>query len=438
MNTQHDPQLQEAYRRFDRNHANLRTDLLEKLQCDSPGMKPPPPIRLSGRWRGRRWHARLAASVLLAAALWAMFFRSPNPTFGITDAVDRLAACRSVRVEGWREIEGVRYPWHVYVEAGSRFWSTTLAVENGNVSTGYSTSDSKHYLAVSDVDHTAVFGDEDPLVFELTTTRLLQITLPGQLLGGKHGGFVKTGVSTLNGLRADVYERREPVGTREVVWLNPSNGIPIRSASFARGGDRREHQLAQLDVTTNVPRPLDMPPVNPPGGYLQIHRDREPREALGGTGVGINGERFQVLLALNLDGRAILLCWSHFDEADPGASELELGGPVGSPQSLEVTSPDANRKYLAFHLHDDPWDQARHARWSLLVPEDGGQVGPAQIKLARPGGAMGMGLSPLRFDQPDLRRLVVQAQQLTLPRGAPAIDLNELEKLVQKQRHSAR
>src|SRR5205823_5518058 len=138
------------------------------------------------------------------------------------------------------------------------------------------------YLMVSDRDRTATFGKEDPLVFELTTRQFLQFALPGQVLGGNHLGFGKIGTSNLKGIRVDLYERRRPSGTREVVWLNPSNGVPVQSAFYERGDDGREHQMAQLDVTTNVGPPADMPSIDPPAGYALIHRDRDPRAALEG------------------------------------------------------------------------------------------------------------------------------------------------------------
>ena len=120
------------------------------------------------------------------------------------------------------------------------------------------------------------------------------------------------------------------------------------------------------------------------------------------------------------------MCWVQYDAGDPDAPEKSLGGPVGSAQPLDFRSPDGKRKYISLHLHDDPWDEGRHARWSLLVPEDGGQVGRAEITITHPNGGMRVGLSPLRFDRAELARVVIEAQKLSLRDGQQAIDLELL------------
>ena len=432
MNVEHDPDLRRAYRCFDRDHARLRGQLLEGLR-DAPSAGMPRPrfgiLRL-------RWWTAAAAAALLFAAPWALLFRSPLVVYGIANAGERLSACRSVRVEGWRNVGGVRYPWNVYVEAGRRLYGTTISAHNDDVSTGYSVSDSSRYLTVSHRDKTAVTGNEDALAFELQTRRALQIALPAQLLGADDRGFVKTGKSVHRGVRVDVYERKQPRGGREVVWLDASSGLPAHVAFYEPAPDGGERQAADLDVTANVPPPQDLPTLDPPAGYAVTRHDREPREALGGSGAQSNGERFEILLALSLDGRATLLCWVHYDAGDPDAPEKSLGGPVGSAQPLDFRSPDGKRKYISLHLHDDPWDEGRHARWSLLVPEDGGQAGRAEITITRPNGGMRVGLSPLRFDRAELARVVIEAQKLTLRDGQQAMDLEHLERIAQAQAHS--
>src|SRR5690349_16226639 len=109
--------------------------------------------------------------------------------------------------------------------------------------------------------------------------------------------------------------------------------------------------------------------------------------------------------------------------------ELDIGGPLGSKQPLEFRSPDGKRKYVAVRLHDDPWKEGQTARWSLLVPEDGGQAGAVEITLTRAQGAMHISLSPLRLDRQELARVVLETQKLTLPSGVTTMSLEELEKL---------
>jgi hypothetical protein len=84
---------------------------------------------------------------------------------------------------------------------------------------------------------------------------------------------------------------------------------------------------------------------------------------------------------------------------------------------------------VAVRLHDDPWKEGQTARWSLLVPEDGGQAGAVEITLTRAQGAMHISLSPLRLDRQELARVVLETQKLTLPSGVTTMSLEELEKL---------
>lgn len=426
MNMQQENGLRRAYECFSRRHAALRNELLTKIRDGSFDARGP--IRLTRRWP---WAAALAASLLISLVCSAVFwFRTPV-AYAVADIPKRLAGCDSVLVDGWEDIRGVRYPIHLYVQRGRYLWETSVAGVNDRVFSGYYVSDSEHYLDVSDQDHTATYGQQNPLAFELAVQGVLQLGLPEKLVGPNGSNFIKTGESSLDGCRINIYEQRSG-GHQRVIWLNPATGVPARVQLFEPGEDSREKQTAQWTIATNVSPPPDLPSFTLPTGYAVIRHDRERNEAFNIESVGGNGDTFQVLCDLNLEGQAILLCWQRFDTNRRAVPTTQGDASIESSSMLDFRLANGRRKYFAISLRDDPWTDGHIAHWTLLVPENGSRVDRAMISFKQARGSMSMNLLPLRFDRTRLAQLVLEVQQVTMPAGHTALNLQELENMAQR------
>ena len=130
-------------------------------------------------------------------------------------------------------------------------------------------------------------------------------------------------------------------GGRRVVWVDPATGLPIQSAVYEQSKDKGETQVMALGIVPNAARPTQGLSFEPPPGYAVIHRDRTPQTSIG-VGSGTSGqESAGVLLALNIEDRAILLCWTHYTRANGEVVETDLDGAVGRLLPLRVESTTA-------------------------------------------------------------------------------------------------
>ena len=437
MSNDEDDRLTLAYRQFHREHDSLRADLLTRL----PSAPARPAVHrstwIAGQWAmaPARWAAGMAATVLVGVAIWSILVRSPMPAYALDDVLGRLAKCHSIDVEGWRLINGVRYPHHMYVEEPGFFWYTTLSTNDDKTTMGVYASDGKRYISISDRDKTVQTGKEIPLAAELTTRMLFQMMLPDQLIGRGVIDYKKARNELVRGILTDVYELAVRDGDRRVIWIDPATGLPIQSAMYERKKDGDETQVMELSIVPNADRPAQGLSLEPPAGYAVVHRDRTPQNSVGVGSATSGPESASVLLALNIDDRAILLCWTHFIREGEEIVETDLDGAVGRLLPLRVESIDGRHRYQAHHLRADAWDEGHHARWSLLIPRDRqAGIGDACFIVENPRMHFRCEFSPLRFEQGRLARVVVEAQKLMLPPNAPPEEIFTLDQLLKLER----
>jgi hypothetical protein len=438
-----DERLQHAYRQFRCDHDSLRDDLLATL--------PPVPERdvvRAGKWiawnaaatASARWAAGLAAACLLVVLISLILLRSPTPAYALDDVVGRLASCHSIETEGWILIDGVRYPHRMYVEEPGFYWYTTLATQGDKTTMGVSASDGARYIRVDDRDKTFETGKEIPLAAELMTRMLIQMALPEQVIGREVFDHKKTGTEIVRGILTDLYELPSPAGGRRVICVDPASGLPLRSAVYEHVKGEDEKQVMAFNIIPNATRPAQGLSFEPPAGYAVTRRDRKPQTSIG-VGSGTSGpESAGVLMALNIEDRAILLCWTHYVRTDDAIVETDLDGAVGRLLPLRVESIDGRLRYQAYHLRADPWDEGHHARWSLLVPQNRrAGIGNAAMIVENQRMHFRCEFSPLRFEKGRLASVVVETQKLLLsPDASPdaILDLERLLELERKLRHA--
>ncbi len=438
MSEHDDDRLRLPYRQFHREHNSLRDDLLARLSSVPSRSVMDRNTRID--WRRAAARTRWAASGLAAAALLVitigfLLFRSTTPAYALDDIAGRLASCHSIDVEGWILINGTRYPHRMYVEEPGFFWHTTLATMDHQTTMGLSASDGKRYIRVSDHDKTAETGQEIPLAAELTTRMLLQTVVPDQLIGRDLIGNKKTGTEIVRGILTDVYQFPSAAGSRRVVWVDPTSGLPLQSAVYEQVKDKGEQQVMAFSIVPNAARPAQGLTFEPPSGYAVIHRDRTPRTSIGVGSATSGDESAGVLLALNIDDRAILLCWTHFVRAGGEIVETDLDGPVGRLLPLRVESIDGRHRYQAYHLRADVWDQGHHARWSLVVPQDRqAGIGDCCFIVENQRMHFRCEFSPLRFEKGRLARVVAESQRLMLSPGATPDEVFTLDQLLKLER----
>lgn len=429
---QNDP-IRDAHERFNERHDALRQDLLSRLGDLDPAV---PASRLRIRLNRRQiihWSAAIAAMALIVVSVWFILFRSTS--IALADLPARLAACKSVRVDGWIASNGRHFPVQIYVDKGYYFHPTTIAQENVTYS-GYEAADAHRYISVQNHNKIAVVGASDPLAAELRGQFILQALMPAQLFGNATGNYRKTSTGDANETTGDCFQRREPDGSRRVLWLDPRTHLPEQMALYQHG-PRGEEQTALLSIYTNnnAPRSAETPMFDPPAGYTVIHQDQNIEAALGIGGGSAGDETCELLTELNLEDQAILICWSRYKQSNGVVSEQDLGGPVGRSLTLDVRADNGGTPYRAYHLRDDAW-KGHHARWSLLVPQKPLEsIGPASTTIRVANSSIRLDIIPLRLPRNRLVQIVPQLQHITDPAGQ-TFTLDQLVKLADQCRSS--
>lgn len=384
----------------------------------------------------------LAASLLIGAIAWlALSPLASTPAYGIEDMPGRLLAIKGLHVKGWFNAAPpgaaeTRKPVEFYAQRPGRYWATHYGA-NTNGEPDWNFSDSQRYMVIDPEQKTCTTGKEIPLAAELKVEESLQILFADQFLGGLNVGYKKTGTQTVNGIAADVYEHILSLGdkarARIVLLLNPATGLPIQATSYQQiPGQPDRIWFSLTDIEPNVSVPANLLSFDPPAGYKVVQHDREPSDIGRDGGVNVNKVKATIRFAFDIDGRAILLCWAHYDGSQSPALEDDLQGPAGRKLKLTPTSSTEGRKYDHYFLRADAADKF-HWRWSLVVPTTAGATldgdEPRLEFKAKPGGTGTMVIQPFRFPRERLADIILRTQRLTLPEGAPADAALTLEQI---------
>jgi hypothetical protein len=415
----------------------------------------------------RRWllSSSLGLAAAVAAACWFGFGLRATPAYGIEDVLTALLKVKSVHVKGklFRargDGKGVmEVPTEFFVERPCRSWGQGVGFSNDDPPRiTYHAQDGKLSKYVDPAERTFIIHDDDPLLAELGVEGTLQNLLIDKLHEGGAEQFHKVGQEKINGRLTDRYERiqlgaetwrgsNKYDGDKYVVWLDPTTGLPVRTASYYFAGPRPDqlHLSVIEDIEANVAARPEMFEFDPPEGFRVIDARGQKQELLFGGSGGNGSERMGIGPAsLNIDDRALLVCWAAYDIAQTPPLETELEGPAGriiEPGKYTVIS--GPNPYHLVVLRADPGNDF-HWRWSLLVPVDPdrriGDDAPELRMNAKGGGSIGMGINGLRFPRQRLENIVVEIQRLTLPPGAPnaaVFTLAQIEELIDRV-HRAR
>jgi hypothetical protein len=412
------------------------------------------------RSRARRWLVpsmlSLAAAVIAVACCLTLGSRA-TPAFGMDELVTALSKVKSMHVKGkifnvLRPGRRVESPTEFFVERPCRRWIQGCGISDDKApQITYYAHDGKLSKHVDPDKRTFAIKDDNPLLAELAVEGMFQQMLFEGLRGGQPSQFRKVGEERINGRWCDRYEgvqlgaetwpgSGKYSGDKSVVWLDPTSGLPVRLASYSFDGPSPDDLVVSVieDIEFNVaPRP-EMFDFEPPAGY-QVADLRGKQEPPGFSSSSGNFDECTGIgpPALNIDDRAVLICWAAYDVSQTPYLEPEIEGPPGRiipPGKFRVES-----GLIKYHLVFVRTDAAKdfHWRWSLLVPvgpdRQIGDDSPTLRMNGKGGGSMNLGFSGLRFQRERLERLVVEVQRLTLPPDAPpdaAFTLPQIEALI--------
>lgn len=395
----------------------------------------------------------LSAAVVVVACCLTLGSRA-TPAFGMDELVSAISKVKSMHVKGKvLHVLGpgktVESPIEYFVERPCRAWIQMSGISDGKPpQIIYHAHDGKLSKYVDPKKRTFGIKDDNPLLAELAVEGMFQQMLFAELRGGRPSQFHKVGEEEINGRLCDRYEgvqlgaETQPGSEKfrydqSVVWLDPASGLPVRLASSSFDGSDPLLSIVE-DIEFNLAARPEMFDFEPPEGY-RVADARGKQEPLGFSSSSGNGDECTGTgpPALNIDDRAVLICWAAYDVSQKPYLETELEGPPG--RIIEPGKFRAESGLIKYHLVVVRTDTAKdfHWRWSLLVPVDPdqriGDDSPTLRMNAVRGGYSDMGFSGLRFPRERLERLVVEVQRLTLPPDAPAdaaFTLAQLEKLI--------
>lgn len=432
-----DDQLQPYYESFDNRHDQLRGKLFDLLS-DTRVVEPD----RSNGWRSSRTmyqRLTLAALLLIAVGLSTFYNWSPTqPAFGIENLAERLLTIRSIHLQGWiyqviTTEEGVekaeRFPTEMYARRpnciGYRSYGFSLP-GNGKPSTvtsGSTASDGQRSITISHDTKTALTSETpgDAFYTELMVESQIQASLASRFLQGPLEQYRKVRSEEVEDVLCDLYEykaRQSHFGGKHRVWINPLTGLPVKSETYVIVGDGNEELMMSETIAVNVEPPSSLFSFLVPDGYLETKLDNKKSAELTAAGVKLfpigSGGSDTTWLAtwhgLNIDNRAVLVCWSQYDTVEEQKKwfarepefELSLGNQM-RPCRVETLTNNS--------VDETQW------RWSLIFPEDGKPLGNdlLQFRVSDKRTQAEQELKPLRFPRKRLREIILEAQRRTLP-----------------------
>jgi outer membrane lipoprotein-sorting protein len=293
-------------------------------------------------------------------------------------------------------------------------------------------SDGKQSMLIDKDKKTATFTPASKLESELMVEGSLQRRLFDELGEGDLGNFERIATETVNDLVCDVYELKSngQSGGRHVdgpdtlirfrtrLWLNPQNGMPVKAASYSIETDGSEEIFWEwTEIGINVEPPEGMFSFEVPAGYERIEGEpRNPFTAMasmnGGGGMTNNGKSASVSsgVALNVEDKAVLYCWSVKTTGKDGPAQWFEGQPEFTVEDSKIRPCDE----ITLRTDKNGEDQVR---WSLIVPRDRQPLESASLRMLYRLGQSSSSMEgrPLEFNEKRLTELVEEVQRRTLP-----------------------
>jgi hypothetical protein len=438
-------EIRQAYAALDVDHDRLRDELLSKLPDRLVTPRAPSPLHR------RRWLA-IAVSACVVAPLIAWFAHvgfSPHPAYALEGVHERLLKIHSLHVKGWsyqvvpdKESDDgektIKLPLEWYAERPSRSWHTFFGISSDaagvRVQTSHVAADGARSMVARDSEKLFMIGETDPLATEVGVEWLLQNVWTRQLVNGPTTAYTLVGRERVDGREMLKYERLDEHShgrTRQVVWLNPTTGLPIRGAAFdidKTGKERPASLYEQIEI--DVPPAPHMFSQEPPEGYEVVTagkgdaaHDYDPFGM--GSGSGSNKHRRDstaIRHSFAVGNLAILVCWQHHAERIKPEDE-EPGSIVPTVESVGTGT---ERKW-ELHPLIEQTVQGKVWHWSLVIPRDRRPLDATdsvQLIFSPPNGSKSsFHAFPLRFPDDKLAKILARMQEsysLNAERISPA------------------
>ena len=138
-----------------------------------------------------------------------------------------------------------------------------------------------------------------------------------------------------------------------------------------------------------------------------------------------------IVCAFNIDQKAILLCWAHYDESELAIVEPGLEDPSDRVVRVEPNPPVPSWRYEHHLLRSDRTGRYR-LRWSLIRPT-GDDVNIVERAFAFYfKSKLKITLTPLTFDRVELAEFLAELQEITRPDilTYDPVTLGEVEALI--------
>ncbi len=463
--TELDDLLRGGYAELMQNRPGQRQAVLDAL---ADTRRAPQPLPRPARIRWQRW-ALVAACLVALFAAWSWRTTSHEGfAYGIEDVPQRLAELQSFRLRGWQWIPWengkkkqppLRVPMEIAVQRPGKFRNTGTGIsfhqgQKPTIHQSVALCDGKHQW-VLDSDNKLKFTRRVSRLDALLRTELIaQIAARIAVLGPPDAHYRKIGKEEQNGRSCDLYEGRFP-GARDItvarVWIDPKDGLPVRVVRGQLEADGTLTPAFELtDVAINVPLPDELFRVDD-GVHPQVlgtpalHEETDPpvldlTPTAAGGGDDVQCEVWQ---SLRISDKAALIIWrrtaprAKTDEAPDWlsgismfASDLSTSNPFG---------PDSHGARELRHHWVYQSNAADHWNWSLVAPADGKPLGHAELflRMEAPKSRATLGLTPLAFQENDLRELLHAAQTSMLPTNVPEVSLPYLQAVAGKLASSA-
>jgi outer membrane lipoprotein-sorting protein len=371
----------------------------------------------------------IAASVMVGAVLWTLF-PAARPAYALADLPQRLRSIDTLHLKGTifaSDAPGEGHSIEIFLQRPDRIringymgYSPKGAISYDNISTP------EHRIIINSADKSAVIAPSSAADQRMNFEQLFQMEVVTLMIGpSPQSDFKKLRTEPLDGIAADVYQSDhtgEGMSDRMVVWLDPSTGLPVKAQSYMKFPGKPEHLAEELDtIEAGVPIPPGTFDFQPPADYKVSYTDEAPTLESGSAGHTAVDVRF----GFDVGQRGVLLCWRAYDQRHPA-----LPYDAAKDGSSVTFVSEKGVQYAQQLLHSDPVPTGPAWRWSFLLPlmpTDPADKGLTLIVRDRARDTLSLGFRPVQLNEDDQKRLIEQAQSLTMPPGATPVPLEQLE-----------
>ena len=387
----------------------------------------------------------LACALLLVVVFSLRTGSSAGVAYAIDDLPKRLVEVNTIALRGWRYIYDdsdkqkppILEPFECLVKRPGKVRQIGLTIlqhdDRVEVRRSLHVCDGAHQAEINEDGSLQSSRFLNPIDVRLITERQAQFAATAYLIDPSNSAYRKVGKDNVDGVRCDLWESQvageTSIGIHRL-WINPANGLPVRSVSDVVNHDgTTQRQLELTEIAFNTPLDDKLFRISDPHAAQATGRPQAANVSeipLSRPTTGCGEPRpyasLNVWHALKISEKATLLIWGR--TTPPTAAH----GTRDWLSGVTMTVTENGKKHALHHAWLYESDTPERWNWSLLTTADGKPFGRrvTTIALRTPNTECTLPINAIEFKDAELQQILNAARRGLLPDHADEVTLSDL------------